>query len=128
MNAAGFLAVALGGAFGSVARYVVSVYAGRWFGTGFPWGTLFINITASFVIGALAEAFAIRWDTGLTVRLLLITGICGGYSTFSTFSLEVFTLINRGATIAAAIYVVSSVVLSLGALIGALRLVRVLMT
>jgi CrcB protein len=124
MNAAAVIAVAAGGAVGSVSRYWVSIYFGRLFGTGFPWGTLFINVTASFVLGVLAEGFALRWDVSQTTRVLLVVGFCGGYSTFSTYSLEVLTLVNRGAWIAASLYAVGSVVLSLGALLAALRLVR----
>ena len=126
MNAASIAAVALGGAFGSVVRYLVSIYAGRMFGTGFPWGTLFINVSASFILGALAEIFALKWHAPTEVRVLLVVGVCGGYSTFSTFSLEVVTLMNRGATVAAGAYVVASVLLSVGALLAALRVVRVL--
>jgi CrcB protein len=128
VNAAAFLAVAAGGALGSVARYGVSLYAGRWFGTDFPWGTLFINVSASFLLGALAELFALRWDTTPEIRVLLVVGVCGGYSTFSTFSLEVVTLMNRGATVAAGAYAVGSVVLSVAALLAALRAVRALVT
>jgi CrcB protein len=128
MNPAAFLAVAVGGAFGSVLRYAISIYAGRAFGTGFPWGTLIINVTASFVLGMLAEFFALRWNPAPEIRILLVVGVCGGYSTFSTFSLEVVTLMNRGATVAAALYAVLSVLLSVAALLGALRLVRVLVT
>ena len=118
------LAVATGGALGSVARYLVGFYFGRTFGTEFPWGTLFINISGSFLIGAFAESFALRWNADLATRVFLITGICGGYTTFSAFSLETATLINRGAIAAAASYVVSSVVLSIGALYAALLLMR----
>lgn len=118
------LATAIGGAMGSVARYVVGFYFGRAFGTAFPWGTLFINISGSFLIGAFAESFALRWNADPATRIFLITGICGGYTTFSAFSLETVTLINRGAVMAAASYVVSSVALSIGALFAALFLLR----
>ncbi len=128
MNPAALLAVACGGAAGSVARYVVGTYFGRWLGTGFPWGTLFINITGSFLIGALAESFLLRWDVSQTTRVLLIVGICGGYTTFSTFSLDVVTLINRGAVAAAVSYATVSVVGSVLALYAALRIMRLTLT
>jgi len=118
------LAVAIGGALGSVARYLVGFYFGRAFGSAFPWSTLFINISGSFLIGAFAESFALRWNADLATRIFLITGICGGYTTFSAFSLEVVTLMSRGAVAAAAGYIVSSVVLSIGALYAALFLLR----
>ena len=128
MNPAALLNVALGGALGSLARYLVGIYFGRWFGTAFPWGTLFINVTGSFLIGAFAESFALRWDATQTTRVFLVVGICGGYTTFSTFSLEVVTLLNRGALVEASAYVAASVVLSIAALYTALQLVRLWLT
>jgi len=127
MNPAALIGVALGGALGSLARYAVGIYAGRWFGTSFPWSTLLINISGSFLIGAFAEAFALRWDAGQAARVFLIVGICGGYTTFSTFSLDVVTLIGRGEIIAATAYAVASVVLSVAALYAALHVMRVLL-
>ena len=124
MSATAILAAAAGGALGSVARYVLGFYAGVLVGTAFPWGTLFVNVTGSFVIGALAEAFALRWHVDPAVRIFLITGICGGYTTFSAFSLEVVALIARGALMPAAAYIVGSVVVSLAALYAGLFVVR----
>lgn len=124
MNLAAFISVALGGALGSLARYTAGIYAGRWFGTAFPWGTLFINISGSFLIGAFAEAFALRWDTAQATRILLVVGVCGGYTTFSTFSLDVVTLLGRGQILAASIYAVASVLLSVAALYAALHVMR----
>lgn len=124
MNWIFILAVALGGALGSVTRYLVGIGAGRLFSTDFPWGTLIINITGSFVIGLFASLFAIRWNLPQAVRIFLIVGFCGGYTTFSTFSLDSFYLIERGEFAATAAYMVASALLSLGALIGAMHLVR----
>jgi len=124
MTLTAILAAAIGGALGSVVRYVLGFYFGKAFGVEFPWGTLFINITGSFLIGAFAESFALRWNVDLATRVFLITGICGGYTTFSAFSLEVVTLISRGAVAAAASYIASSVVLSIAALYAALFLMR----
>ncbi|HTY66680.1 MAG TPA: fluoride efflux transporter CrcB [Alphaproteobacteria bacterium] len=124
MTPAMILAAAMGGAVGSVARYVLGFYFGKAFGSAFPWGTLAINITGSFLIGAFAESFALRWNADPATRIFLITGICGGYTTFSAFSLEVVAMINRGAVAAATSYIVSSVVLSIGALYAALFLLR----
>jgi fluoride exporter len=123
---ANVVAVASGGALGSLARYGLSISIARIAGASFPWGTLLINVTASFVLGALAELFALRWDASPEVRLLLVVGFCGGYSTFSTYSLELLTLLNRGALAQAIVYAAGSVVLSLAALIAALRVVRAL--
>ena len=124
MNPAALINVALGGALGSLARYMVGIYAGRWLGTAFPWGTLFINVSGSFLIGAFAEAFALRWDAAQSTRVLLVVGVCGGYTTFSTFSLDVVTLINRGELVTASAYAVASLVLSVLALYAALHVLR----
>lgn len=124
MNPVALINVALGGALGSLARYVIGIYAGRWLGTAFPWGTLFINVSGSFLIGAFAESFALRWDTAQATRIFLVVGICGGYTTFSTFSLEVVTLLNRGEFFAASAYMIASVVLSVAALYAALHVMR----
>ena len=113
---------------GSLARYFVGIYAGRLLGTAFPWGTLFINVTGSFLIGAFAESFALRWDAAQSTRVFLVVGICGGYTTFSTFSLDVVTLLNRGELIAATAYMAASVVLSVAALYAALHVMRFWLT
>jgi fluoride exporter len=126
MNVSIILAVAAGGAIGSVARYLVGIGSGRLFGINFPWGTLIINVTGSFLIGLFIGLFAIRWDVSQTVRIFLTVGICGGYTTFSTFSLDAFYLMERGQAIAASAYMVGSVVLSVGALIGAMHVFRTL--
>jgi len=118
------MAVAVGGAIGSVMRYLVGIGAGRLFGTDFPWGTLIINITGSFVMGLFAGLFATRWNLPQAMRIFLTVGICGGYTTFSTFSLDSFYLIERGELAATAVYMIGSAVLSVGALIGAMHLVR----
>ena len=121
-----YLSVALGGALGSMARYATGVYVGRWLGTAFPWSALLINIVGSFLIGAFAESFALRWDVSQSTRVFLVVGICGGYTTFSTFSLDVVTLINRGETLTAGAYIVASVALGLLALYGGLHAMRLI--
>ena len=107
-------------------RYLATIGSGRAFGTDFPWGTLIINVTGSFLIGIFAALFATRWNLPQTVRIFLTVGICGGYTTFSTFSLDAWYLIERGQTFASAAYMIASVVLSVGALIAAMQLVRAL--
>ncbi len=93
----------------------------------FPWGTLIINIVGSFALGALAEAFALRWDASPSVRVFLTIGICGGFTTFSTFSLDTVYLMNRGEMALSAAYVAASVVLSIGALFAGLQTVRAIL-
>lgn len=126
LNLQTILAVALGGAAGSVLRFVVGVWSTRLWGPAFPWGTLIINISGSFLIGLLAELFALRWDVSQATRVFLIVGICGGYTTFSTFSLDAYALIQESQYAAAAGYIVASVVASILALVTALHLVRML--
>ena len=118
------LAVALGGALGSVARYLVGIGSGKLFGLEFPWGTLIINVAGSFLIGVFAELFALKWDLPQTGRVFLTVGICGGFTTFSTFSLDTYVLVERGELWPAAAYIVGSVVLSIGALVAGLYLIR----
>ncbi len=120
------LAVAAGGALGSVARYLVAIGFGKLLGPKFPWGTLFINITGSLLIGVLAGLFAVRWNLPQAVRVFLIVGICGGYTTFSTFSLDSFYLIERGEVAAAGAYMIASVMLSVGAVIAGIQIVRII--
>ncbi|QOZ28996.1 fluoride efflux transporter CrcB [Bradyrhizobium sp. CCBAU 51753] len=119
-------AVAIGGALGSVARYLVAIGAGRLVGAEFPWGTLVINIAGSFLIGVFAESFALIWSVSQTVRVFLTVGICGGFTTFSTFSLDAIVLMQRGELWAAASYIAASVALSILALFAGLLLVRAL--
>lgn len=126
MNIQFILAVAAGGALGAVVRYLVAIGSARAFGTDFPWGTLIINVTGSFLIGLFAALFATRWNLPQAARIFLTVGICGGYTTFSTFSLDAWYLIERGQTWASAVYMMASVALSLGALIAAMQLVRTL--
>jgi CrcB protein len=126
LNIQYILAVAAGGALGAVVRYLVAIGSGRAFGTDFPWGTLIINVTGSFLIGAFAALFAAKWNLPQSARLFLTVGICGGYTTFSTFSLDAWYLIERGQTWASATYMIASVVLSVGALIAAMQIVRAL--
>ncbi len=108
------VAVAAGAAIGGVLRYVVGQLFLQRFGPGFPYGTLFINVSGSFLIGIVAQ-LALTRAFGITplVRLLLATGILGGYTTFSTFSLDALTLLESGA-MPALVYSVASVVLGFG--------------
>jgi len=126
MNPQLIVAVAIGGAIGSVTRYLVGIGSGKLFGVGFPWGTLIINVTGSFLIGAFVGLFATKSDLPQVARVFLTVGICGGYTTFSTFSLDAWYLIERGQTAASTAYMLGSVVLSVAALVAALHLIRAL--
>ncbi|WP_062115899.1 fluoride efflux transporter CrcB [Aureimonas sp. AU40] len=118
--------VAVGGGLGSLLRYGAAVAATRWFGSAFPFGTLFVNVTGSFVMGVLIEYLARRYagTAGAGLRLFLATGILGGYTTFSTFSLDVAVLAERGALLTAFVYLAASILVGVGALFAGLALAR----
>jgi CrcB protein len=122
------LLVFLGGGIGAASRHGINIAAARLFGTGFPVGTMFINVSGSFVMGLVAAWFAFRGSGELSqhARLFLTTGILGGYTTFSAYSLDAALLWERGEIVSAAIYVIGSVVLSLLAIFAGLALVRAL--
>jgi fluoride exporter len=121
-----FLIVFLGGGLGSALRHGVNLVAARMFGPTFPYGTLIINVAGSLVMGLIAEYFALKAGLPQRARLFLTTGILGGFTTFSTFSLEVAVLYERGQIAGAAAYVVASVVLGVGALFAGMAIVRML--
>ena len=108
------LAVALGGAAGSVLRYMIGLAAQARLNTLFPFSTLLINVTGSFVLAFVARYATDTSALSAEMTLLLTTGFCGGYTTFSAFSYETVRLLEEGAWVHAASYVVASVVLSLG--------------
>lgn len=118
------LLVALGGAIGAGARHIVNLSAMRAFGLGFPVGTLFVNVVGSFAMGLAAGYFAFRGEGGMALRLFLMTGILGGFTTFSAFSLETVLLFERGQVGLAALYVVGSVAGSVAGLVAGLALMR----
>jgi CrcB protein len=121
----GYLIVFLGGGLGAALRHGINILSTRVLGTAFPHATLFENVSGSLVMGLLAGYFAFR-SGGVSQqwRLFLTTGILGGYTTFSTFSLDTALLYERGELGLAALYVVGSVALSIGGLFAGLALVR----
>jgi fluoride exporter len=125
MKAGVIAAVALGGAIGSVARYFVAqVQSPTW--TGFPYGIFLVNVSGGFIMGVLTELMALKFSVSPEVRAFLTTGIMGGYTTFSTFSLESALLIQRGQMVNASAYVIGSAILSIAALFCGLWLVRMI--
>lgn len=105
-----YLWVALGGAAGAVARYGVAQWAAARWGMTFPWGTLAVNVTGSLAIGFLMALFLTR-GADSTLRLLLVTGFLGGYTTFSAFSYETLALLEARRWDTAFVYALGSVVL-----------------
>ena len=124
MSLAMLVAVASGGAMGSLARYLTMSLVGRWTGSGFPWGTLAVNIAGSFLMGMVVELIALRYSVSQEVRAFFAVGILGGFTTFSSFSLDAALLIERGHLMMAFTYIAGSVVAGLAALFVALYLVR----
>jgi fluoride exporter len=119
-----YLIVFLGAGIGGALRHGVNVAAVRWLGYGFPYGTLIVNVVGSFLMGLLAGYFAYRAGIPQHVRLFLTTGILGGFTTFSTFSLDAALLIERHSLAMAAGYMIGSVAAGLSALFFGLALFR----
>src|SRR3954469_2415400 len=120
----GFLIVFLGGGLGAALRHGINLMSARLLGLEFPYHTVIINITGSAVMGLIAGYFAFKGDASQHWRLFLTTGILGGYTTFSAFSLDVALLYERGELGLAALYIALSVALSVGGLFAGLALVR----
>ncbi len=116
------LQVALGGALGASLRYLTGIATLRLMGPGFPWGTLTVNVLGSFAMGVLVVTLAHLG--GNRFAPLLMTGLLGGFTTFSAFSLDAVTLYERGEVALAGGYVAASVVLSLAALFAGLLVAR----
>jgi CrcB protein len=118
------LAIAVGGAPGAVARYKAGYWLAQVLGHGFPWGTLAVNIIGSFLMGLLVEGAAVRWHLDGNLKALLMTGLLGGFTTFSTFSLDVVTLLQRDQILLAGVYLLGSVIVSILALFLGILLIR----
>ena len=116
--------VFLGAGLGGAARYGLNGIVTRMMGTGFPFGILLVNLLGCFVMGIVAGWFALRGETSTSLRLFLMTGVLGGFTTFSAFALDTATLWERNAPGSAAIYVLASVLGSLAALGAGLAVAR----
>jgi fluoride exporter len=123
-----YLLVFVGAGLGGALRHAVNLGAERAFGAAFPWSTLAVNVVGSFAMGLLAGWLALRMGEGWTqpVRLFAATGLLGGFTTFSAFSLDAVLLWERGAAGAAVAYGLASVALSIGGLLAGLLIMRVL--
>ncbi len=116
--------VMLGGAVGAGARHLVGRAALAIWGPGFPIGTLAVNVIGGFAMGLLAAWLATRASGDEALRYLLGVGVLGGFTTFSAFSLETMLMIERGELMTALLYIIASVVLSIGALFAGLQVSR----
>ena len=121
------LMVAMGGAVGSSFRYLVGVAAMRFLGMGFPWGTMIVNIAGSFIMGVLIALLALRFSVGNEVRAFLAIGVLGGFTTFSSFALDVVSLYEKKQYFASMGYMSISVIGSILALFLGLFVVRSLL-
>jgi fluoride exporter len=121
-----YLLVFLGAGIGGALRHGVNVGCARLCGTAFPWGTLTVNVVGSFLMGLIAAWLAFKAGEGWSqpLRLFLTTGILGGFTTFSAFSLDAVLIWERGQIGLAVAYVAASVVLSIGGLLAGLALIR----
>ncbi len=128
MNLTTLIAIAAGGALGAVGRYLVMSGVGHVFGHGFPWGTLVVNVAGSIAMGILIEVLALVWSPPAELRALIVAGFLGAFTTFSTFSLDAWVLIERGQLWAAGGYVAASVLLCVGGLVAGLHVARAVLT
>jgi CrcB protein len=119
--AAAYACVTAGGALGAVLRWLVGAWVAGWAGTAWPWGTLLVNVTGSLLIGFLVRWLLLR-GARPEARAFLAVGVCGGYTTFSTYAFETVTLATAGRVPAALAYAAASVVLCLAATFAGLRL------
>jgi len=120
----GLVLVALGGAIGASGRHLVGMATLRYFGPAFPWGTLAVNVIGSFAMGVMVELLATKFNASNDIRLFLATGLLGGFTTFSAFSLDVGLMLERKELLNAGLYASASVVASIAALFAGLALVK----
>ena len=113
-----------GGALGAGARQLVNVGFGSWSDGGFPWATLTVNVVGCFLMGVLIETLALRFGGSLELRTFLATGILGGFTTFSAFSMDFAHLAQRGDLALGLVYVAASVLLSIAAVFAGLAITR----
>ena len=118
--------VAIGGAIGSILRYLIQIKCIEWLGVKFPYGTLLVNTIGSLVIGFLSVFLMERFFVSTEVRFAIIVGLLGGFTTFSTFSLETLALIQQGSFVSATINIIFNVVFCIGACFLGVSLARII--
>lgn len=119
-----YILVFVGGGIGATLRHAVNRASLAWLGPGYPYGTLFVNIAGGLVVGILAELFLVKGGGSQSLRLFLVTGILGGFTTFSAFSLDAALMWQRGDYAALGAYVAASVFFSIAALFIGMAAVR----
>ncbi|WP_425406020.1 fluoride efflux transporter CrcB [Hwanghaeella sp.] len=121
------LAIAAGGALGALGRHYLAYHVNALIGHGFPWGILACNVLGSFAMGVLVELSALVWSPSVEMRAFLAVGILGAFTTFSTFSLDIVLLLQRGDMLKAGLYVTASVLCGVIGLFAGLQLIRTVM-
>lgn len=116
--------IAAGGGLGTALRYLVGLGATRWLGVGFPWGTLAVNVVGSLLLGVVMEVAGQRQIAGVEARLVLGTGVLGGFTTYSSFNLETIRLAEQGAWGRAGAYLAATVIVCLLAGVGGVAIAR----
>jgi len=123
-QAIAFLLVFIGGGIGSMLRHAANLFGAPVVSLNIPAGTLFVNIIGSLAMGLLAGWFAFRGHSDQFTRLFLTTGILGGFTTFSAFSLEAVLLLERGQTVGAALYIIASVIIAIAGVFAGIAIIR----
>ena len=118
------LFIAAGGAIGAVGRYAVMTAVSHLLGAGYPYGTIMVNLIGSFVLGGLVESLKYFSVISNELQVFLIVGVLGSFTTFSTFSMDVVVLMQRNEMFAAGLYILGSIVVSIGGLFLAMILFR----
>ena len=116
--------IAVGGAVGSVLRYLIQEQCIQWWGTKFPYGTLLVNAVGSLLIGVLSIVLIERWVVADEIRIALFVGLLGGFTTFSAFSLETLYLIQQGSFLSATANIALNILLCIGACFLGMNLAR----
>ena len=122
------VAIALGGALGAVGRHLITAQFAQWFSSNVPWSTLLVNVLGSFLLGALYECGVLFWQPSDELRAFLVVGILGGFTTFSTFSLDVVLLFERGHWGVAGLYAVGSMLFAVLGLVVGMLFIRNILT
>ena len=128
MNTQMLMFVGLGGAIGAMGRFVVMSAVGHVTHTGFPWGTMTVNVIGALVLGAVLELSALTWSPSPEIRAMVVIGGLGAFTTFSTFSMDLYFLIDRGAIVNAALYAMGSVLICLVAFWAGMSLLRMILS
>jgi len=128
MNPQLLLFVGLGGAIGAIGRFVVMSGVGRFIRMDFPWGTVTVNLIGAFVLGGVLELSALAWSPSPEIRAMVVVGMLGAFTTFSTFSMDLYYLLDRGDIFPAAFYAMGSLVGGVVAFWAGLSLLRLILS